>query len=204
MLEADADAVGVVCVSQYITDLEMVESMRKRGLKNLVLALIDDSLAGYKSFSDFMNAGADDAQPLSIDPAELKARIATLIRRAQPPETPWLVRVGPATLNTSTGWMSSDLGSVHLTGSEAEALCLLVQKAGAVVTKEMFCTHLYKGMADEPGTKIVDVYVCKLRKKLLPICDGRDIIETVWGRGFRYVAAGIEPKFTDARVRAAG
>jgi two-component system cell cycle response regulator CtrA len=100
--------------------------------------------------------------------------------------------------------MSSDLGSVHLTGSEAEALCLLVQKAGAVVTKEMFCTHLYKGMADEPGTKIVDVYVCKLRKKLLPICDGRDIIETVWGRGFRYVAAGIEPKFTDARVRAAG
>jgi two-component system cell cycle response regulator CtrA len=50
-------------------------------------------------------------------------------------------------------------------------------------TKEMFLNHLYGGM-DEPELKIIDVFVCKLRKKLAQATGGSHYIETVWGRGY--------------------
>ncbi|WP_420408659.1 response regulator transcription factor [Hoeflea sp.] len=181
----------------------MIEMMRKMQVENLALALIEDGLAGYKSFSDFMNAGADDAQPMSIDPAELEARVEALIRRMEKPETPWMLPVGPAMLNSSTGWITSDYGSVHLTECETKTLELLVHKNGSIVTKEMVMNYLYGGR-DEPEFKVVDVYICKLRKKLFSICGGKDVIETLWGRGYRYAILGVEPTFTKGRARVAG
>lgn len=204
MLEDDENAVSIVCVSIYLGDLGLVEEIRRRGIKNLVVALIDDPLAGHKSFSDFMNAGADDAQPLSIDPQELTARMAALIRRAAPQEDEFLVRVGCAMFDVRSGRVSSEYGSASLTQYEAATLLAILDRGGAVVTKEMIMSRVYNDMAGEPGSKIVDVYVCKLRKKILPICGGRDVIETIWGRGFRYVEAGIEPKFNEVRARVAG
>jgi two-component system cell cycle response regulator CtrA len=47
----------------------------------------------------------------------------------------------------------------------------------------MFMNHLYGGMA-EPELKIIDVFVCKLRKKLTAATAGENYIETVWGRGY--------------------
>jgi two-component system cell cycle response regulator CtrA len=47
----------------------------------------------------------------------------------------------------------------------------------------MFLNHLYGGM-DEPELKIIDVFICKLRKKLATAADGKHYIETVWGRGY--------------------
>ena len=48
---------------------------------------------------------------------------------------------------------------------------------------EMFLNHLYSSM-DEPEIKIIDVFVCKLRKKLSEASGGVNYIETVWGRGY--------------------
>ena len=56
-------------------------------------------------------------------------------------------------------------------------------RKGSVLTKEMFLNHLYGGI-DEPELKIIDVFVCKLRKKLYEASGGRNYIETVWGRGY--------------------
>ncbi len=56
-------------------------------------------------------------------------------------------------------------------------------RAGRCVTKEMILDHCYGGM-DEPEQKIVDVFVCKLRKKLRDAGAPSDFIETVWGRGY--------------------
>jgi two-component system cell cycle response regulator CtrA len=72
---------------------------------------------------------------------------------------------------------------LHLTPKEYEVLELLSLRKGATITKEMFLSHLYGGM-DEPELKIIDVFMCKLRKKLVPACGGVDYIETVWGRGY--------------------
>ena len=72
---------------------------------------------------------------------------------------------------------------VHLTGKEYQMLELLSLRKGTTLTKEMFLNHLYGGM-DEPELKIIDVFICKLRKKLASATNGDHHIETVWGRGY--------------------
>jgi hypothetical protein len=72
---------------------------------------------------------------------------------------------------------------VHLTGKEYQVLELLSLRKGTTLTKEMFLNNLYGGM-DEPEIKIIDVFICKLRKKLANASNGKDYIEAVWGRGY--------------------
>jgi two-component system, cell cycle response regulator CtrA len=72
---------------------------------------------------------------------------------------------------------------VHLTRKEYQMLELLSLRKGIAVTKEMFLNHLYGGM-DEPEPKIIDVFICKLRKKLADSSGGHEFIETVWARGY--------------------
>jgi two-component system cell cycle response regulator CtrA len=71
---------------------------------------------------------------------------------------------------------------IRLTGKEYEILELLALRKGSTMTKEMFLNHLYGGL-DEPEAKIIDVFICKLRKKL-NANGGHDYIETIWGRGY--------------------
>jgi two-component system cell cycle response regulator CtrA len=72
---------------------------------------------------------------------------------------------------------------VHLTGKEYAILELLSLRKDTTLTKEMFLNHLYGGM-DEPELKIIDVFICKLRKKLAQAAGGNHYIETIWGRGY--------------------
>ena len=71
---------------------------------------------------------------------------------------------------------------MHLTGKEYQILELLALRKGTTLTKEMFLSNLYGGM-DEPEMKIIDVFICKL-KKLAVASGGKDYIETIWGRGY--------------------
>jgi two-component system, cell cycle response regulator CtrA len=87
------------------------------------------------------------------------------------------------TVNLETRVVSVNDRPVHLTGTEYRILELLSRRKGTTLTKEMFLDHLYGGM-DEPEIKIIDVFICKLRKKLAHATGGRHCIETVWGRGY--------------------
>lgn len=84
-----------------------------------------------------------------------------------------------------------DGARIHLTGKEYAMLELLALRQGSTLTKEMFLNHLYGGI-DEPELKIIDVFICKLRKKLTLACGGENYIETVWGRGYMLRAPGEE------------
>ncbi|MDP5333609.1 MAG: winged helix-turn-helix domain-containing protein, partial [Paracoccaceae bacterium] len=79
--------------------------------------------------------------------------------------------------------VESEGKAVNLTGKEYQMLELLSLRKGTTLTKEMFLNHLYGGM-DEPELKIIDVFICKLRKKLGVATGGDNYIETVWGRGY--------------------
>src|SRR3984893_2825767 len=92
------------------------------------------------------------------------------------------IQTGEFLVNLDTRVVSVDGKRVHLTGKEYGILELLSLRKGSTVTKEMFLNHLYAGM-DEPEIKIIDVFVCKLRKKLAQATGGKHYIETVWGRG---------------------
>ena len=124
---------------------------------------------------------------------ELVARIHAIVRRSKG-HSQSVIRTGKLAVNLDAKTVEVDGARVHLTGKEYAMLELLSLRKGTTLTKEMFLNHLYGGM-DEPELKIIDVFICKLRKKLSLACGGANYIETVWGRGY---------VLRDARRRHAG
>ncbi|MCX8501080.1 MAG: response regulator transcription factor, partial [Alphaproteobacteria bacterium] len=116
------------------------------------------------------------------DRAELLARVQAIIRRSKG-HSESTIRTGKIVVNLDSRSVDADGKPIHLTGKEYAILELLSLRKGTTLTKEMFLNHLYGGM-DEPELKIIDVFVCKLRKKLSEATNGDSYIETVWGRGY--------------------
>ena len=110
------------------------------------------------------------------------ARIHAIIRRSKG-HAQSVIRVGKVLVNLDAKTVDVEGRTVHLTGKEYQMLELLSLRKGSTLTKEMFLNHLYGGM-DEPELKIIDVFICKLRKKLAEATGGDSYIETVWGRGY--------------------
>ena len=113
---------------------------------------------------------------------ELIARIHAIVRRSKG-HAESIIRTGKMAVNLDGRTVDVNNKSVHLTGKEYGILELLSLRKGTTLTKEMFLNHLYNGM-DEPELKIIDVFVCKLRKKLAGAANGEVYIHTVWGRGY--------------------
>ena len=105
------------------------------------------------------------------------------VGRCSAPNCPSTIRTGDLVVDLNTRVVSVNEKPVHLTGKEYGILELLSLRKGTILTKEMFLDHLYGGM-DEPEIKIIDVFVCKLRKKLAQATGSKHYIETVWGRGY--------------------
>jgi two-component system cell cycle response regulator CtrA len=128
-----------------------------------------------------LSLGADDAVEQQTDIGELTARIQAVFRRHRGYSRS-VLEVGDLSLSVETREIRFRDRLIHLTGKEYSTLELLVLRRGQFITKDMFLNHLYGGM-DEPETKIIDVFVCKLRKKLTAVgADG--LVVTVWGRGY--------------------
>ena len=151
----------------------------------LILSGADDTESKLKGFG----FGADDYLTKPFHRDELVARIHAIIRRSKG-HSQSIIRTGRIAVNLDAKTADVDGKSVHLTGKEYQMLELLSLRKGTTLTKEMFLNHLYGGM-DEPELKIIDVFICKLRKKLSEATDGANYIETVWGRG--YVLRDPEP-----------
>ncbi|SFC56549.1 response regulator transcription factor CtrA [Tropicimonas isoalkanivorans] len=151
----------------------------------LILSGADDTDNKIKGFG----FGADDYLTKPFHREELVARIHAIIRRSKG-HAQSVIRTGKVTVNLDAKTVDVDGKGVHLTGKEYQMLELLSLRKGTTLTKEMFLNHLYGGM-DEPELKIIDVFICKLRKKLSVATGGENYIETVWGRG--YVLRDPEP-----------
>ncbi|MBV8175412.1 MAG: response regulator transcription factor [Verrucomicrobia bacterium] len=93
------------------------------------------------------------------------------------------IRTGMLVVDLDARVVLGDQQRVHLTGKEYAIFELLNLRKGATVTKRMFLDHLYSG-THAPKIKIIDVFVCKLRKKLAQVTGGKHYIETVWGCGY--------------------
>jgi two-component system, cell cycle response regulator CtrA len=144
----------------------------------LILSGQDDTENKLKGFG----FGADDYMTKPFHRQELVARIHAIVRRSKG-HAQSTIATGKFTVNLDAKTVEVDGKPVHLTGKEYQMLELLSLRKGTTLTKEMFLNHLYGGM-DEPELKIIDVFICKLRKKLSEATGGENYIETVWGRGY--------------------
>lgn len=144
----------------------------------LILSGDDDTESKLKGFG----FGADDYLTKPFHREELVARIHAIIRRSKG-HAQSIIKTGRIAVNLDAKTVDVGGTTVHLTGKEYQMLELLSLRKGTTLTREMFLNHLYGGM-DEPELKIIDVFICKLRKKLGEAIDGENYIETVWGRGY--------------------
>ena len=162
-----------------INGYEVLRRLRRECARTPVLIL--SGLTGLDDKIKDLGFGDDDHLTNLCDRRELIARIKAVARRSKG-HCESTIRTGKLVVNLETQVVSVDDQPVHLTGKEYGILELLSMHKGTTMTKEMFLNHLYGG-TDEPELKIIDVFVCKLRKKLAQATGGNHYIETVWGRG---------------------
>ncbi len=180
-----------------ILDLNLPDMSGYDVLRHLRLARICTPvliLSGNDSPEDKIRGfgvGADDYMTKPFSKDELMARVRAIVRRSKG-HSQSLVSNGRIEVDLDEKSARVDGARVHLTRKEYQILELLALRKGKTMTKEMFLDHLYGGM-DEPELKIIDVFICKLRKKLSAMTGGDHYIETVWGRGYIFRdAAGAE------------
>ena len=160
--------------------LEVLRRLRDARVETPVLILSGQTEAETKVKG--LGTGADDYLTKPFDKAELMARIQAIVRRSQG-HSQSIIKTGKLAVNLDASTVEVENHPIHLTGKEYGILELLSLRKGTTLTKEMFLNHLYGGM-DEPELKIIDVFICKLRKKLAEATGGDNYIETVWGRGY--------------------
>ena len=171
-----------------LLDLNLPDMSGHEVLRQLRLARIETPILILSGSDDTENKikgfgfGADDYLTKPFHREELVARIHAIIRRSKG-HSQSVIRTGKFCVNLDAKTVDVDGAAVHLTGKEYQMLELLSLRKGTTLTKEMFLNHLYGGM-DEPELKIIDVFICKLRKKLAEATGGQNYIETVWGRGY--------------------
>jgi two-component system cell cycle response regulator CtrA len=159
---------------------EVLKSLRVSRVQTPILIL--SGLAGIEDKVRGLGFGADDYMTKPFHKDELVARIHAIVRRSQG-HAQSVIEIGGLRVNLDTKTADADGQRVHLTTKEYQMLELLSLRKGATLTKEMFLNYLYGGM-DEPEVKIIDVFICKLRKKLATATGGKHYIETIWGRGY--------------------
>src|SRR5947208_839158 len=159
---------------------EVLKRLRAARIKTPILIL--SGLAELDNKIKGLGFGADDFLTKPFEQRELIARIQAIVRRSKGhPES--TIRTGKLLVNLDSRIVNVGDQPLHLTAKEYGILELLSLRKGTTLTKEMFLNHLYGGM-DEPELKIIDVFVCKLRKKLAQATGGDHYIDTVWGRGY--------------------
>ena len=163
-----------------MSGFEVLRSLRISKVKTPTLIL--SGLGGIEDKVKGFGVGADDYMTKPFHRDELVARIHAIVRRSKG-HAQSVIQTDDLVVNLDTKTSEVNGARVHLTGKEYAMLELLSLRKGMTLTKEMFLNHLYGGI-DEPEVKIIDVFMCKLRKKLAGASGGKNYIETVWGRGY--------------------
>jgi two-component system, cell cycle response regulator CtrA len=162
-----------------MSGFEVLRSLRVAKVKTPILIL--SGLAGIEDKVKGLGIGADDYLTKPFQKDELVARIHSIVRRSRG-HAQSVIQTGELVVNLDTKTVEVNSARVHLSSKEYQMLELLSLRKGTPLSKEMFLNHLYGGI-DEPEVKIIDVFICKLRKKLANASNGKNFVKTLWGRG---------------------
>jgi two-component system cell cycle response regulator CtrA len=188
----------IIILDLMLPDIDGYEVLRRlRAARIGTPILILSGLAELDNKIKGLGFGADDYLTKPFDRRELIARIQAIVRRSKG-HFDSVIQIGKLRVNLERHTVMVDSQPLHLTKKEYAVLELLALRNGAVQTKDALMNHLYGG-DNEPGFKVVDVFVCKLRKKLTAAC-GENYIHTDWGRGYVLRAPGASKGAEHARA----
>lgn len=205
LLYRDPDAIGILHCHLPDMAAQIVSGIRLGNVKNRFIVTVPDEAdiaKASKCRGDILLAGADDAQPVSIDERELALRLKVLqIRGAYIDHRH--IDLPMAVFNADTSLIVTQDGrSIRVTPKSSAILVELARRPGETRTKQQIMDALYGiGGEAEPEIKIIDVLVCKLRQKIIEATRGIDVIQTVWGRGYQFIPEGFEPEYRPSRWR---
>ena len=171
-----------VVLDRVLTDGEGADALRRfraEGCAPPVLMVADCSTGKFRAHA--LRIGADDILPKPYDEDELLARVEAIVRRRHG-FTQSILRVGPLAVDMGSRQVRIGSHPLAVTRKEFAILELLVLRKGRVIPKQSFLEHLYTGL-DGPETRVIDVFVCNLRKKLAAWGCGY-LIDTVRGHGY--------------------
>ncbi len=176
----DYDIIVLDLTLPDMSGFDVLKALRVAKVQAPILVLSGNAVVEAKVKA--LGFGADDYMTKPFNKDELVSRIQAVVRRSQG-HSQSVIITGKLTVNLDGKTVEVDGQQVHLTSKEYQILELLSLRKGNTLAKETFLNHLYGGI-DEPENKIIDVFICKLRKKLTTALDGKNYIETVWGRGY--------------------
>lgn len=173
----------IILLDRMLPDIDGYEMLRRlRAARVHTSVLILSGLSTIDSKLKGLGLGADDFLAKPFDRRELIARIQAIVRRAEGHSAP-VIRAGKLWVDLNRRVVEVDGKRLPVTIKEYGILELLSRRRGITITKEMILNHLYD-RGDQPAAKIIDFFVCKLRKKISEATGGDDYIETTWGRGY--------------------
>lgn len=176
----DFDAIILDLNLPDMSGLEVIRRIRAAKISTPVLVVSGEREAQMKVRA--LTAGGDDYVTKPFNTHELLARVRALVRRSKGLAHS-IIEIGAYTIDINSKTVEAFGRRIRLSVKEYQILELLCMRTGTTLTKEVFLNHLYSGM-DDPDPKIIDVFVCKLRKKLAAVAGAEPLIETVWGRGY--------------------
>ncbi len=176
----DYDIIILDMMLPDVSGFEILRDLRKNNIKTPVMIL--SGLTGSDSKVKGLGIGADDYVTKPFNRGELIARLQAVVRRSKGASSS-KIKVGDVSLDMEARAVEVKGTLLSLTSKEYGILELLMLRKGTPIKKETFISHLYGGI-DEPEIKIIDVFICKLRKKIQDLSGGDNYIETLWGRGY--------------------
>lgn len=151
----------------------------------IIVSLLDHRCV--TSTIQHLRAGADDVLVKPINPQEIEARLHAVRRRTHGHSSPELT-VGRLTIFLDGRDPMVDGQRLRLSHREHAIFSILALNVGRVVSKEKIYETVYTLSGSDPLDKVIDVYICKLRKKIAEATGGDKYIETVYGRGYKFEA----------------
>lgn len=176
----DYDLILLDLILPDMDGYEVIKRLRSSHISTPVLILSGLSTPDKKVKG--LVCGADDYLTKPFDSRELIARVNALVRRSKG-YAESVIRTGGMEVNLNSKIVTIEGKTLHLTSKEYSLFELLALRKGTTINKEQFLNHLYGGM-DEPEMKIIDVFLCKIRRKIEKLSPAEEYIQTVWGRGY--------------------
>ncbi|MCW3475834.1 response regulator transcription factor [Limobrevibacterium gyesilva] len=172
----------MIVLDRSLADGEGCDALRRfraQGFSTPVLMLAD--YTSGKSRAHALRLGADDLLSKPYDEDEFVARVEAVVRRRNGYARS-VLRVGPLEIDMASREVRVDDRPLSVTRKEYSILELMALRKGRVIPKQNFLDHLYSGL-DGPETRVIDVFICNLRKKLAAWGLG-SLIDTVRGHGY--------------------